>query len=188
MWGTDGVRVFTVDDGWGLDIHRHRALERRVRRLACVQARRPLRRPSADLHGACEAVCLDLRRCGAGAGLADGSRLPVSVGPLHQPDQVLGHPAVLRLRRTAPDPTASPRGSIRTLKEQIIHGRIYRNIAELRNGRPRVRRTVQCPVDRGEERLPEPRSSSSGVAHRDVTQARRMRQTCVQGTGCDTPI
>ena len=68
-----------------------------------LQARRPLRRPSADLHGACEAVCLDLRRCGAGAGLADGSRLPVSVGPLHQPDQVLGHPAVLRLRRTAPD-------------------------------------------------------------------------------------
>ena len=39
---------------------------------------------------------------------------------------------------------------------------------------------------RGEERLSEPRSSSSGVAHRDVTQARRMRQTCVQGTGCDT--
>ena len=45
----------------------------------------------------------------------------------------------------------------RTLKEQIIHGRIYRNIAELRNA-VRVRRTVQCPVDRGEERLPEPRS------------------------------
>ena len=54
----------------------------------------------------------------------------------------------------------------RTLKEQIIHGRIYRNIAELRNAVRRVRRTVQCPVDRGEERLPEPRSSSSGVAHR----------------------
>ena len=112
----------------GLGIHRHRALERRVRRLACVQARRPLRRPSADLHGACEAVCLDLRRCGAGAGLADGSRLPVSVGPLHQPDQVLGHPAVLRLRRTAPDQRRRQQ-----LKEQIIHGRIYRNIAELRN-------------------------------------------------------
>ena len=116
----------------GLDIHRHRALERRVRRLACVQARRPLRRPSADLHGACEAVCLDLRRCGAGAGLADGSRLPVSVGPLHQPDQVLGHPAVLRLRRTAQTNGVAERFN-RTLKEQIIHGRIYRNIAELRN-------------------------------------------------------
>ena len=113
---------------------------------------------------------------------SNGSRLPVSVGPLHQPDQVLGHPAVLRLRRTAQTNGVAERFN-RTLKEQIIHGRIYRNIAEL----PRVRRTVQCPVDRGEERLPEPRSSSSGVAHRDVTQARRMRQTCVQGTGCDTP-
>ena len=59
-------------------------------------------------------------------------------------------------------------------------------VAERFNRTLKVRRTVQCPVDRGEERLPEPRSSSSGVAHRDVTQARRMRQTCVQGTGCDT--
>ena len=103
MWGTDGVRVFTVDDGWGWIIHRRRALERRVCRLACLQARRPLRRPAADLHGACRAVWLDRGRRGSGAGLADGSRLPVSVGPLHQPDQVLGHPAVLRLRRRAPD-------------------------------------------------------------------------------------
>ena len=47
--------------------------------------------------------------------------------------------------------------------------------------RPRLRRT-QCPVDRGEERL-QPRSSSSGVAHRDVTQARRMRQTCAKEPG-----
>ncbi len=29
-------------------------------------------------------------------------------------------------------------------------------------------------------------TSSSGVGRRDVTQARRMRQTCVQGTGCAT--
>ena len=36
----------------------------------------------------------------------------------------------------------------RTLKEQIIHGRIYRSIAELRGRRPRLRRTLQCPVDR----------------------------------------
>ena len=38
----------------------------------------------------------------------------------------------------------------------------------------------------GKERLPEPRSGPPGVGRRDVTQARRMRQTCVQGTGCDT--
>ena len=130
MWGTDGVRVFTVDDGWGwiFTAIEHWNAEcvgwhvcKRGDRFAALQP---------DLHGACEAVCLDLRRCGAGAGLADGSRLPVSVGPLHQPDQVLGHPAVLRLRRTAPDQRRRREG---TLKEQIIHGRIYRNIAELRN-------------------------------------------------------
>ena len=120
-----------------------------------------------------------------GLGLADGSRLPVSVGPLHQPDQVLGHPAVLRLRRTAPDQRR--RREVQSHAQGTDHPwphlPQHRGAAERR---PRVRRTVQCPVDRGEERLPEPRSSSSGVAHRDVTQARRMRQTCVQGTGCDT--
>ena len=52
--------------------------------------------------------------------------------------------------------------------------------------RPRLRRTLQCPVERRKERLPEPRSSSSGVARRDLNQARRVRQTCVQGTGCAT--
>ena len=53
----------------------------------------------------------------------------------------------------------SPRGSTARLNaEQIIHGRIYRNIAELRNA---VRGFVEQynALDRGEERLPEPRSS-----------------------------
>ena len=109
MWGTDGVRVHG-GRRLGLDIHRHRALERRVRRLACVQARRPLRRPSADLHGACEAVCLDLRRCGAGAGLADGSRLPVSVD--HFTNQIKFWGIQPSYAFVGPRPTASPRGSI----------------------------------------------------------------------------
>ena len=52
--------------------------------------------------------------------------------------------------------------------------------------RPRLRRTLQCPVDRRKKRLPEPRSSSSGVARRDLNQARCVRQTCVQETGCAT--
>ena len=74
----------------------------------------------------------------------------------------------------------------RTLKEQIIHGRIYRNIAELRDA---VRDFVELYNAQWivrKERLPEPRSSSSGVARRDLNQARRVRQTCVQGTGCAT--
>ena len=99
-----------------------RALERRVCRLACLQARRPLRRPAADLHGACRAVWLDRGRRGSGAGLADGSRLPVSVSPTRSSSGASSRPT----------PSFAERFN-RTLKEQIIHGRIYRNIAELRD-------------------------------------------------------
>ena len=108
-----------------------------------AQARRPLRRPSADLHGACEAVCLDLRRCGAGAGLADGSRLPVSVGPLHQPDQVLGHPAVLRLRRTAPDQRR--RREVQSHAQGTDHP--WPHLPQHRSCTPSAGSSVQCPVD-----------------------------------------
>ena len=187
MWGTDGVRVFTVDDGWGwvFTAIEHWNAEcvgwhvcKRGDRFAALQ---PISMGLARLYASTSA--------GAARGLAlrmdHGSQ--VSVGPLHQPDQVLGHPAVLRLRRTAPDQRR--RREVQSHAQGTDHPwphlPQHRGAAERR---PRVRRTVQCPVDRGEERLPEPRSSSSGVAHRDVTQARRMRQTCVQGTGCDTKI
>ena len=84
----------------------------------------------------------------------------------------------------SPRPTASPRGSIaRSRNHPWSHLPQHRGAA---GRRPRLRRTLQCPVDRRKERLPEPRSSSSGVARRDLNQARRVRQTCVQGTGCDT--
>ena len=42
-----------------------------------------------DLHGACRAVWLE--RPARLAGLADITAPSISVGPLHQPDQVLGH-------------------------------------------------------------------------------------------------
>ena len=125
MWGTDGVRVFTVDDGWGwiFTAVEHWNAEcvgwhvcKRGDRFAALQ---PISMGLAGLYGSTAA--------GAARGLAlrNGSRLPVSVGPLHQPDQVLGHPAVLRLRRRAPDQRRAPSGSIARSKEQIIHGRIY---------------------------------------------------------------
>ena len=105
---------------------------------------------------------------------------------LHQPDQVLGHPAVLRLRRRAPDQRR--RRAVQSHAEGTDHP--WSHLPQHRGAagrRPRLRRTLQCPVDRRKERLPEPRSSSSGVARRDLNQARRVRQTCVQGTGCATP-
>ena len=87
------------------------------------------------------------------------------------PTKVLGHPAVLRLRESRTNGVVQSHAQ--GTDHPWPHGTATSRSPERR---PRVRRTVQCPVDRGEERLPEPRSSSSGVAHRDVTQARRMRQ------------
>ena len=93
----------------------------------------------------------------------------------------LGHPAVLRLRRRAPDQRR--RRAVQSHAEGTDHP--WSHLPQHRGAagrRPRLRRTLQCPVDRRKERLPEPRSSSSGVARRDLNQARRVRQTCVQGT------
>ena len=94
MWGTDGVRVFTVDDGWGwiFTAVEHWNAEcvgwhvcKRGDRFAALQ---PI--------GACRAVWLDRGRRGSGAGLADGSRLSIC--------RTSSGAAVLRLR--------SPSGSI----------------------------------------------------------------------------
>ena len=55
----------------------------------------------------------------------------------------------------------------------------------LRDVRPRLRRTLELAQSESskEDRLPEPRSSSSGVARRE---ARRVSKVAVQGTGCAT--
>ena len=112
MWGTDGVRVFTVDDGWGWIFTAIEHWNAEVRRLACVQARRPLRRPSADLHGACEAVCLDLRRCGAGGwpcGWITAPSICRTTSPTRSSSGASSRPTP---SSNSPRPTASPRGSI----------------------------------------------------------------------------
>ena len=86
------------------------------------------------------------------------------------------------LRRRAPDQRR--RRAVQSHAEGTDHP--WSHLPQHRGAagrRPRLRRTLQCPVDHRKERLPEPRSSSSGVARRDLNQARRVRQTCVQGTG-----
>ena len=133
MWGTDGVRVFTVDDGWSLDLHRRRALQNAECVGWHVCKRGDRRRPAADLHGACRAVWLDRGRRGSGAGLADGSRLPVSdrtTSPTRSSSGASSRPTPYVAE---PQTNGVAERFNRTLKEQIIHGRIYRNIAELRD-------------------------------------------------------
>ena len=187
MWGTDGVRVFTVDDGWGWIFT---AIEHW--NAECVGWHVCKR---GDRFAALQPISMGLARLYAStsAGAARGLALRMDHGSQYLSDHFTNQIKFWGIQPSyafveQPQTNGVAERFNRTLKEQIIHGRIYRNIAGAAERRPRVRRTVQCPVDRGEERLPEPRSSSSGVAHRDVTQARRMRQTCVQGTGCDTGL
>ena len=170
-------------------------------RLACLQARRPLRwvppcsRSPWGLPG-CMARPRPARLGGwpwrmaatAPSDLSDHfSRL--------QPDQAdtwgIGCSGRPTPSSPSPRPTASGAGrAVQSHAEGTDH-HPWSHLPQHRGAagrRPRLRRTLQCPVDRRKERLPEPRSSSSGVARRDLNQARRVRQTCVQGTGCATAV
>ena len=185
MWGTDGVRVFTVDDGWGWIFT---AIEHW--NAECVGWHVCKR---GDRFAALQPISMGLARLYAStsAGAARGLALRMDHGSQYLSDHFTNQIKFWGIQPSyafveQPQTNGVAERFNRTLKEQIIHGRIYRNIAELRNA---VRGFVeqynaQWIVEKNG--YLKPRSSSSGVAHRDVTQARRMRQTCVQGTGCDT--
>ena len=115
MWGTDGVRVFTVDDGWGWIFTA--ASKRRVCRLASASAATASPPCSRSPSPGCMA-----RPPGAARGLALRNHGSISVGPLHQPDQVLGHPQPSYA--FSPRPTASPSGSMHAEGTDFIHGRM----------------------------------------------------------------
>ena len=185
MWGTDGVRVFTVDDGWGwiFTAVEHWNAEcvgwhvcKRGDRFAALQ---PISMGLAGLYGS------------TAAGAARGLALRMDHGSQYLSDHFTNQikfwgiqPSYAFVER-APDQRR--RRAVQSHAQGTDHPwphlPQHRGAAERR---PRLRRTLQCPVDRRKERLPEPRSSSSGVARRDLNQARRVRQTCVQGTGCAT--
>ena len=132
-----GVRVFTVDDGSGWIF----AVEHWNAECGLASA-------SADRFAALQPIgacglMLDRGRRGSGAGLADGSA-----------PSLCRTTSPTRSSRSSSTPScrARPTAWSGSSHARIIHGRIYSNIAELRDG-PRLRRTLQCPVDRRKERL-----------------------------------
>ena len=150
MWGTDGVRVFTVDDGWGwiFTAVEHWNAEcvgwhvcKRGDRFAALQ---PI---SMGLPG-CMARPRPARLGGWPCGWITAPSICRTTSPTRSSS---GHPAVLRLRRRAPDQRR--RRAVQSHAEGTDHP--WSHLPQHRGAagrRPRLRRTLQCPVDRRKER------------------------------------
>ena len=186
MWGTDGVRVFTVDDGWGwiFTAVEHWNAEcvgwhvcKRGDRFAALQ---PISMGLAGLYGS------------TAAGAARGLALRMDHGSQYLSDHFTNQIKFWGIQPSyafvaEPQTNGVAERFNRTLKEQIIHGRIYRNIAELRDA---VRDFVelynaQWIVEKNGYLSP---AQARQAWHAAISiRPRRVRQTCVQGTGCATP-
>ena len=132
MWGTDGVRVFTVDDGWGwiFTAVEHWNAEcvgwhvcKCGDRFAALQ---PISMGLARLYGS------------TAAGAARGLALRMDHGSQYLSDHFTNQIKFWGIQPSyafvaEPQTNGVAERFNRTLKEQIIHGRIYRNIAELRD-------------------------------------------------------
>ena len=171
MWGTDGVRVFTVDDGWGwiFTAVEHWNAEcvgwhvcKRGDRFAALQ---PISMGLAGLYGS------------TAAGAARGLALRMDHGSQYLSDHFTNQIKFWGIQPSyafvaEPQTNGVAERFNRTLKEQIIHGRIYRNIAELRDA---VRDFVelynaQWIVEKNG--YLSPAQARQGVARRDLNQAR----------------
>ena len=180
MWGTDGVRVFTVDDGWGwiFTAVEHWNAEcvgwhvcKRGDRFAALQ---PISMGLAGLYGS------------TAAGAARGLALRMDHGSQYLSDHFTNQIKFWGIQPSYAFVAEPQTNGVAERFQSHAEGTDHpcSHLPQHRGAagrRPRLRRTLQCPVDRRKERLPEPRSSSSGVARRDLNQARRVRQTCVQG-------
>ena len=132
MWGTDGVRVFTADDGWGwifpaVDHWNAECVGWHV----CKKG---------DRFAALEPITMGLARLygSTSGGAARGLSLRMDHGTQYLSDHFTNQ---IRFWGIHPSYSfvAEPQGNgvverfNRTLKEQVIHGRVYRNLDELRD-------------------------------------------------------
>ena len=155
MWGTDGVRVFTVDDGWGwiFTAVEHWNAEcvgwhvcKRGDRFAALQ---PISMGLAGLYGS------------TAAGAARGLALRMDHGSQYLSDHFTNQIKFWGIQPSyafvARAPDQRRRRAVQSHAEGTDHP--WSHLPQHRGAagrRPRRRRTLQCPVDRRKERLPEP--------------------------------
>ena len=162
MWGTDGVRVFTADEGWvwtfaAVDHCNAECVGWHVCKVGSrFAALEPVAQGLRRLYGSVEA---DVAR---GLALRYGPRQPVPVGPLPQPASVLGHPPQLRLPRRA----GNQRG--RRALESHAQGASCLRPGLPKPGRSarrrrRVRRTLQSVLAPREAGVPHAARSARGT-------------------------
>ena len=132
MWGTDGTKVFTLDDGyvWLFSAVEHWSAE-------CVGWH-------VGKHGtryaALEPIAMGLHNIygGVGAGVARGLSLRMDHGTQYLSDHFLNQIRFWGIQPSfafvsEPETNGVAERFNRTLKEQAIYGRVFRNIQEVRS-------------------------------------------------------
>ena len=179
MWGTDGIRVFTAEDGWvwtfaAVDHWNAECVGWHVCKVGSrFAALKPIAQGLGRLYGSVEA---DVAR-GLARRMDHGSQY-LSDHFLTQVRYWGIHPSFGFLEE--PETNGVVERWNRTLKEQAIYGRVFQNLAD-------VRAAVAAFVERYNQcwRL-EKLAYRTPLEAREQYELRHAAKTCVQETGCGT--
>lgn len=131
MWGTDGARVLTAEDGWGwIFVGVEHFSAECVGIHVCKEGTRyealqPIAMGLTEIYGS------------VGAGVARGLELRMDHGTQYLSDHFLNQLRFWGIKPSfafveQPQTNGVAERFIRTLKEQVIHGRVYRTLEDVR--------------------------------------------------------
>ena len=181
MWGTDGARVLTVDDGWvwtfaAVDHWNAECVGWHVCKVGSrFAALEPVAQGLGRHHGSVEADA------------ARGLALRMDHGSQYLSDHFLNQIRYWGIRPSfglleEPETNGVVERWNRTLKEQAIYGRVFRNLADVRVAVAEFVERLQSVLAPREARLSHATRGPRGVQ----PTPRCVAQTCVQETGCGT--